>query len=644
MTIWQEIADHFTLTDIEQADLDLLLNEYHQRNHVQRTCKAMLTLPDAVIAHFYARLAQGNTPESPVSHHLDSSWMVSADFCFINVRATGLEEEYGNFIQAAKLLPALRAGAIHLGPFTLYDFSIIYAVSSVESISPKVVHHGLAANGCHAGKQLQALVDAAHLMEQAIGFDLEPHVAQFAVPVLMQPHLFRWIKLYKQDKQWLDYYLPNEEMLREEHQHGITDLVRDIVQNTLHDNGLTTIELAPEDNYDTISQKSQVYHDLINTMIDEGFWPVLSHTWSGIGVPEFKGYHENNYPEFRYKNIEGQEPGDRIYGVLTPFKFYQNMPINRLPDDKPRPDQTVIDFYAAIFPRWRDVYGFDFVRYDSVDHVFNSVRGGQPDYAISDRPTPSVLRQAIDASRAPAYPYVGNLAGRMGNEFRDYASIDFDLMLGSDMFELAGRQHLEKCFWLYDELTHLNRQRHNPFSVTYTIDTHDTGDPYIWGQPLLTKVGAKGLLLRQFIARFISVGKAQRPKYEVMGGQDMSYGLYHANVTDANLFWIGDVQHCSRYHYLEDIYDSFRSMLADATITERYVDDRFAWWRIADVETQLLAVVTWEPAQLQLDLSAAEQWRRYDFWQCRTDVVQADGAFNLTLHDAPSFYVFTSNS
>ena len=75
---------------------------------------------------------------------------------------------------------------------------------------------------------------------------------------------------------------------------------------------------------------------------------------------------------------------------------------------------------------------------------------------------------------------------------------------------------------------------------------------------------------------------ARRPKYEVMGLHDMSYGLTEANVRPTSLTWVGDEAHFRAYHRLEDVYDQFRLFLRSARVVRHRVADDHAWWIITD--------------------------------------------------------------
>ena len=67
--------------------------------------------------------------------------------------------------------------------------------------------------GLRPEQQLRAFVEAAHLLQMAVGFNLLPHVAQFAIPVLLYSELFRWIKLTR-DRTALDGGRTTDEILQ----------------------------------------------------------------------------------------------------------------------------------------------------------------------------------------------------------------------------------------------------------------------------------------------------------------------------------------------------------------------------------------------------------------------------------------------
>jgi len=597
----------------EQAGISLL-NEYLSRGYVHRTVTEMLRLPHGTITYFYRRLADVRQLESPVRQFPNSAWMVDADFCFVNIRATGLNDQLGNFIQASKMLPAIRANAIHVGPFTDYDFNNIYAVRSVKTISPHVMDPKLPLS---AKYQLQAFVQAAHLLGKAVGFDLEPHTAQFSIPVITCPELFRWFKL-STDKTSLADGLTENEMLSIDYQDRIAGEIRDIVSVILKQESIDNLETERDDSLESITHKRQVLLGLIGMLIERGYWPIPSQSWAGNGVPAFGGYNfDGNYALFDYRGRNGEDQSASAFHILTPYKFYTGILVN-CASDEPLLYQPALDYFCNIFLYWRDNFGFDFARYDSVNHIFDSaVNMAQP---LSDRPTPLILKTCVENTKAPDSPYIGNFAERMGNEIEDYASLGFDVILGDDMLQEVDATLLEKSFQLYDRLKALNQARKQPASIAFCVDTHDTGDPAFWGEPLVKVAGAIQMGMRHFLSRFISVGDGRRPKYEVMGSQDLSYGLYNANVSTDNLVWVGNVEYNHHYHFLENVYEDYRPLLTQGEITHRHIDSSYAWWLISSDRYWLVPIIAFmktEPLGIDLPVIPGGKYTltEYDFNQ-----------------------------
>ena len=358
----------------------------------------------------------------------------------------------------------------------------MYAVSSVRSISGQVTDGLLAGRGFSAEQQLRAFIDAAHMLRKSIGFDLEPHVAQFAVTVLEDPDLFRWIKLSEVDRDELDYGLTYDVMLGAEWQCRLAQEVRQIVRRHLSHLGLAVLEAQESDSAEFIQLKLQAIHGLTCVLIDRGYWTVPLHHWEGVGVPAFRDYDlPSCFPQFRYLTRDGQDVSDRTYGVLTPFAFYSGLQANRAPVAAPPRNERTIAFYEQIFPWWRDRFGFDFVRYDYAGHLSEAARPENPDFPTSDRPTPYILLRSIRAAKSPDKPYVGAFAENLGDDLEPYAEVGFDVTLGTNVLDRVDRAHIEKCFSLYDRLSLYNLSSPSPFAITYAIDTHDTGEPSLRG-------------------------------------------------------------------------------------------------------------------------------------------------------------------
>lgn len=596
MGIWKDLEKQFAPDTDQFGQADELARQWRQCGHLPLTPSHLLRLDDAVMAAFYARLEESGGLRSPADDCADPGWMTRSDFCFINIRATGTGHSHGNFIQAAKMLPGLRVNAIHLGPFFDYDHETIYAPRSVESLSPLMEHQPLTQSGFGPESQLKALVQACRLTGKAAGMDLEPHVAQFARTVMVHPGAFRWIAL-SEDKNTLRGGLRMEEMTARDYQKIITAEIAEHVGKALAADGLDSLEYTPGDTPDIRKAKDSCYFKLIGSLIGQGYWTVPSQAWCGLGIPRFKGYnHTHGYAEFEYRDHMGNDAHHYAYHVVTPFAFYHNSGINS-PGEAARMarNDEAVSLFTGIFPRLRQIYGLDFVRYDSVDHIIDSLHPHDPDMPASDRPEPEILRLATEKARA-GYPQAGNFAERMGSEAEDYAAMGFDLMLGDDMLTRIDHPLMDRVFSLSERLEHLNQKRPGPFSVAFAVDTHDTGNPHIWKEPLVKAVGFDSMVLRFFVSRFAHAGLSRRPKYEAMGSQDLSWGLYHSNVRNANINWVDNGDFNRVYHALEDLYAECRPILDEGGLFSRHVDNRLAWWVIHSPRGALAAVASIETA------------------------------------------------
>lgn len=582
MPVWNRIVEILQPRPEHLRAAHGLVKQYQDHGCLPQTPRELLSLSDETIAAFYQELMAGKVPVSPVADQPDSGWISQASACFVNVRATGLDNgPTGTFLQASKLLPGLRVKALHMAPFLEYEFGTVYAIRSLKTIAPQLLHPTLLNAGLRASLQLDAFIQAAHVLGKAVGFDLEPHTAQYSIPALEVPEAFRWIKLFPEDRNWLDYMLTPETVYDHEVQLKLASEVRSLMTGFLRDRSLHSFDEEESDSPESLVQKRQAFHDAVQLMIQEGYWTVPAHAWDSEGLPRFSGYHVDGYPTFEYRNRQGNDSSAYAYHIVTPFAFYQHLSLQGTKlRQRPELNPPALDLLCSVFQYWRDRHHFDFVRHDSVDHVFDSVFDGDGNWPLSDRPTPAVLAEFIRRSKLPGKPYIAHLAERLGNDIQDYASIGYDLILGSDMMESVGQVHLDKSFRLQGQLEELNHRRKVPCAVAYAVDTHDTGNPFFWGQSLTEKLGADGMKARLFLSRFVGWGKGKRPKYEVMGLADRSTGLFPANIEEKNLQWIGDQAFNAWYHRLEDLYNELKPDLERATLVDFYAGPTSSWWMV----------------------------------------------------------------
>lgn len=594
MASWGDIADELKPRPEDRSEAAALLDACQAGLPLARTQSSLLRLSDAAVACLYASLEDIRPARSAAADAKNPSWMAASDFCYLNVRATQHDGRPGTFLQAAKILPGMAADAIHLAPFHPVHFELVRAPESQALIDPELADSALTAAGLGPAAQLKALVSACKLLGKAVGFELLPYLAQFGRDVLERPELFHWIHLDDEragllcDDQLKPYGKP--ERLAN------ADAVRRLSLSALSDYGVATLLPQPKDRDAEKAAKDKAYYATIHRCIDNGLWPVLMNPWNGVGRPGFLRYDRpGDFPVFAYRDLDGSDVSAEASGVIVPYAFFDGLP----PSHAGQTDQTyglpdrneqAIRYYTHMFERWRDDYGFDFVRYTGVDHSLDSCADDSGCVPLSDRPTPEILAEAMKASRQ-GVPGVGALAERAGRDPLDYASLGFDLLSGSESLRRIDAPLLRESFLLYDRLAGQTGETARRWSVCFSVDTHDAGAPHGWGTPLAAVLGRERMRLRHAVARFLSVGPVRRPLYETMGFQDLSTGLYEADVSARGLAWNDDAEFSAGYAAIERLYRRLRPFLDSAAIAERHVEPAWAWWTIKDRAQSRVVVV-----------------------------------------------------
>ncbi len=587
---WKKLIDTTESVNKDKKDdilkkKDEFLKEYLSQGYIRLTPYEALLIDTDVFILFYKELYdlyfKNSEIKSPVASEKDSNWMTKSDFCFINTRATGKEPQIlGTFIDVIKLLPVLRVDAIHLAPYLECAFGNIYALNSLFHINDEVVNKEYENQGISGTEQLKILIDCVHLLKKVIGFDLEPHTSQFSNVVIDNPELFRWIKL-SDDKETLYNSVSQDDMLLEDYQKDIIDEIVELRNSILAKHNIKKLE----SNIDKVLRETAT-GEVISELINKGYWTVPNHTWNGVGVPEFDKYnYSSNYPEFKYLDKDGEDQTEQAFGMLTPYKFYNNLMSNKIPKDEKLPEYNdkVIEYFAGIFLVIYKEFPFDFVRFDYVDHVFDSTLDESDDIPISDRMVPKLLKRVIGFMKEKL-SYIGFMAERMDKDIDDYGSVGFDLVLGREILTPFENEYFEDCFALHDEIEKLNKRQKELKSVKIAIDTHDSGHPLFGGKTPAELYGSRGLLARLFWARFSNFSLYNRPKYEVIGNQDRTSGLYNANNISESIAWKNDKEHNTAYHNLEDIYKLIFSVFGNnnTVIDEYIINDEYLYWYITN--------------------------------------------------------------
>ncbi|ATX76989.1 hypothetical protein [Reinekea forsetii] len=532
---------------------------------------------------------RGCRPPSPVATCSDPTWMNQSSFCFFNVRATDIElEQTGNLIDATRLLPILRAGAIHMAPFFQSIFGIVYAQDSFKIISDDVTNSFYEAIGVSRYDQLRYFIDCCHLTNKAVGYDMTPHTATFSKLSFDRPELFRWLR-WSPDYQSLYQDMPVEEQYQETIQRQYVRDIADLASKTCDIFSIGSLEDTQAD-----IKRLDAAHQLVRDVIrQEGYFPMVPHTWNGIGLPGIKLYdHERNHPVWDYRNLEGEDQSEHGIGLHSLFKFHTNLKPNSSPfHDGSDPQsldtpsyQPTMDFLTNLFPEVHREYGFDFLRVDYQDHVFRNrpLRNGQ-EVIVCEQLTCSQLLDISNSARQ-AFPAAGMLADHMGTDIERYRKAGFITILGDEVKFSVNQDKIEKMFKFNAKLAQLSIRDPSLGAPALAMDTHDLGHPMILGMDLPMREERSTFLLRLFLSRFSTGGIGNRPKYETLGNQDFSSGIYRCNNQPGSLKWGEDRVCLSGYHRIEDLYALLKTDLQHSMLLKYRVYEQYSWWLIAEPE------------------------------------------------------------
>jgi len=598
MPIWNEIERVLAPDHDDRAYAEQLLAEILDGVPIARTQTSLLRASDRVMAALYAKLERERSPARPHATDPSPSWILSSDLCWVNVRACAIDSVHGTFVHAAKLLPAITSGAILLAPFHPVQFDLLYAPETMTTVDMSLVDSDLAAAGISPANQLRALIAACRLLGKTVGYELLPYVAQFSRIAMERPQLFRWVAL-DDSRTGLAHADPSFPYRREDRLRD-AEAVAALAAVARLDYGVSTFRKHEDDAPEVLLAKDKAYYSAIRLCADHGLWPVPANARNGVGIPSFLRYdRSDDFPVFAYRDENGLDVGADAYGVVAPFAFYDDIPPNAEPTAPVHRNQDAFDYYAHAFTYWRDSFGFDFIRYNTVDRIFEESHDEDGSIPLSDRPTREVVSAAIEASREGA-PGVAAVAARKAAEIDEYAALGFDLTIGSDALRRIDAPLIQDALTLYDSLSARPRES-RPASVCFAVDVPESGAPRLWGSSMWRVMGAERMRLRHGVARFLSVGAGRRPMFETMGFQDGSTGLYEAGLSVRGLDWADDAGFAAGYASIERLYAGLRPFIDTAIIDARHVESGYAWWQMhGESHSRLLiAVVSLETAEGQ---------------------------------------------
>ncbi|WP_143315914.1 hypothetical protein [Clostridium sp. HBUAS56017] len=568
--------------------VEAFVQEYQSRDCIRsKILTEMLDLPDIVIILFYVSMYNKLKLENRELFHIakmrkNIKWMMESDFCFVNIRALGKDvAETGNIIDAVKVIPSLRVNGIHLAPFFECSHGIVYCQDSFYRINEEIVNLYYLRENVEPIEQMKFLIDCIHILNKSVGFDVTPHTSWNSKLRLDRPELFRWVRLNKSKNDLYDnmtidsQYEDKCQKVFKEDISKIVNEIKDKYSVKRLDEVDSNLELCKE-----ATQK--INKELQN----EGYFTVPPHTWNGVGVPDFKKYAENiHMPIWSYLDINGDDQGQHAIWLHSSLYIHKGMYGNQLPaqisgdtkKDEVQRNEEVILFFNQYLTEVVERYNFDFIRMDYIDHIFdNIIKVKGEEIPLSEMFTPAEIKEVITNLRKE-YPGLGLQADHLGYDAKIFETVGFNLITGSEVGLSIDRWHLNEIF---ENLIKQEKIQGDICRATFAIDTHDMAHPLFLGKEIAHREGKIGIIARLFISRFGNVGLYRRPKYEVIGNQDLSYGIHSANNKAESLVWGSNKVVYNAYHDIEDIYADLKEVLKESSMTEYYISNKHVGWQI----------------------------------------------------------------
>lgn len=476
----------------------------------------------------------------------------------------------GNFVDWLKQILILPSGnveknilgtTIYLIPFHPRDFGCAYLPSST-GISDAVKDDYLTAKlGISAKEQVQLFITLAQLAGHPVIYDILPQTSRFSKEVLANPAIVRWMdvnslissindeidkqaatlfKKYGQDDAKIimnvaksilksgsddisEYYksmyeelsetlqvkkkIISEKMTQKSEQIKLVERVNSIISEV---EGISHENIKTEDD---IKHQGSV----IERLIAEGLWPVPGGAWCSAGVPIFDRMSETgDFPMFKHFDYKGNDVTKFAnLDCQSPyyFVFLENGDYN----------VPVINFFISKIKNLCDMYHFDGIRVDHIDHVVDnfSQKGDRP---ISYR-VPKYVLSKMNETLKQEYPHFATLAEYMlgENNVKEYhREMHFDVLWGNDIIA----QNTKTPYEIIKNNLDLRTYNKAPLtrgsvSVLKTYNNQDGEFREINQYP--AQLGDSGALFKWFKLHFIPGGeKAKRPIMYVDGDESFT--------------------------------------------------------------------------------------------------------------------------
>lgn len=458
------------------------------------------------------------------------------------------------------------ADTIYLLPFHPREFGCAYLPASSD-ISPNMEDEKLLKFlGLNGKKQVQLFIALAQLAGHPVIYDILPQTGRFSKIVLSNPSVVRWANIKELTSKYIEALNNVAANIKETGKFSeieINNVKNKYIENLNGANEiyyesekpvLEAIELYMKDWKIKISNEASIKNvqeelvkeirgiieatngkkvnkeedivcqkDIINALIQNGFWSMPGGAWCSCGIPVFDRMNETKeYPLYKHYNFKGEDVTEFAnLDCQTPYYFVYL--------ENGKYNEKVIDFYINYTSKLQKEFNFDGFRVDHIDHIVDdlSEQNGIP---ISYRIPEKVLGK-VNSNLKKNVPYFAALAEYMlwDNYYIEYhKNMNFDLLWGNDIVAQSSKtpkQIIEDNKTL-EEYNYKNG-KNNPLSILKTYNNQDGEFEAIDRYP--GQLGESGALFKWFKYKFLPGGiYANRPSMYIDGDESFTQkGIEH---------------------------------------------------------------------------------------------------------------------
>ena len=476
----------------------------------------------------------------------------------------------GNFVDWLKQLLILPSGnpeksilstTIYLVPFHPRDFGCAYIPTS-SGISDAVKDDYLTDNlKITAIEQVQLFITLAHLAGHPVIYDVMYHTGRFAKEVLLKPYIARWIdvnSLISDIEKEIDLAAKK---LEKNYDTDDVEIVKNIMKSTLRsgsDDMGTHYQNIYNDLYELLEPKKKIISEkmyvkkeqeklvervkeivakvhgttfdkiktenditkqseTINELIKEGLWTLPGNAWCGVGLPIFdKMSVSGDYPMFKHYDNKGLDV-TKFANLDCQTQYYFVYLESGIYNDK------VCDFYINKLKDLVNLYSFDGIRYDHIDHIVDryNLKGNKQIGAMIPK---SILKKCnLTLKKQTGYFAVIAEYVHFDYKFKEYhKDMNFDVIWGHDIM----LQWTKTPASILGENLFLSRYNKSIFttgtlSIIKAYNNQDGEFREIKQFP--GQLGEEGALFKWFKMKFTPGGKyGQRPVMFVDGDESFT--------------------------------------------------------------------------------------------------------------------------